>query len=127
MLLFFETYFFFATSSTESSGETKTTSCYCLCFFLCCSSATVVLTLRSCSCCSTGYLCATVERFLFGYSSICFPVLLLLTCPIPTQIKRPSILSNNYHCVSNSSMRFPLLTVALPFFASWDVSKKYQF
>ncbi len=46
---------------------------------------------------------------------------LLLTCPIPTQIKRQSILYNNYHCVSNSSMPFPLLTVALPLFAGWDV------
>ncbi len=54
-----------------------------------------------------------------GYSSICFPVLLLLTCAIPAQIKRPGILSNNYHCVSNSSMRFSLLTVALPFFTGW--------
>ncbi len=45
---------------------------------------------------------------------------LLLTCPIPTQIKRPSILFNNYHCIRNSSMPFPLLTVVLPFFASWD-------
>ncbi len=44
---------------------------------------------------------------------------LLLTCPIPTQIKRPSTLFNNYHCIRISSVRFPLLTVALPFFASW--------
>ncbi len=52
----FETCFFCATSSTESSGEIRTTSCYRLCLFLCCSSAT----LRCCSCCLTGYLCATV-------------------------------------------------------------------
>ncbi len=44
---------------------------------------------------------------------------LLLTCPIPTQIKRLSILFNNYHCIRNNSMCFPLLTVALPFFTSW--------
>ncbi len=49
---------------------------------------------------------------------------LLLTCPIPTQIKQPSILFSNYHCIRNSSMRFPLLTVGLPFFASWDISNK---
>ncbi len=117
VLLFFET-FLCATGSTESSGETRTTSCYCLCSFLCCSSTTVVL------------LCAVVlaalqatfvllKRFLFGYSSICFPVLLLLTCLLPTQITWPNILSNNYHCVGNSCMRFPLLTVALTFFAGW--------
>ncbi len=106
VLLFFETCFFCATGSTESSGETRTTSCYCLCLFLCSTSTTLCYR----SWCPTSYLCATVT-LPFGYNSMCFPVLLLLTCPIPTQIKRLSILSINYHCVSNSSMRFPLLKV----------------
>ncbi len=120
VLLFFKTCFFCATSSTESCGETRTTSCYPYAYF--CAAMVLqqsyvaqlfLLPFRLLLCYCNASFSATVV-----YASL---VQFLLTYPIPTQIKQPSTLSNNYHCVSNSSIHFPLLTVALPFFAGQEV------